>query len=402
MPGKAKGKQNKPKGPLNGRSSLTGKGRLNGVGNLKVSQAGAFAAISSKPMRIGMGDVLRHPLSWLIGYIYVGNGTTGTTDNVYLIDPTKTDIIIPEVSGTTSGGANIPVLSFDGLVGATYASDIFKHYGRVRYGKSKLCVVSLNPSTTNQMTVAIAPKRGASSIGTFTNLGSAATALPQTDVWSMTGAKNIASWESQEIDLTPFIAGGSGALQNEFDTVVGAGAADVAGNSDYVARQVVPCTFAVSGNNSTTALRGTVTHAVIGEQMVDLLDFIGGNTPQGVDSVLVKRRSIVCFRPARLSLDEKGESGSAYAKPPLRRVNGEFPLGVVYGVTAPLSASITSLPPARDSEALEKSHSKRSQSQPPARIDIGQDYYFVRKTDDSTAAAPTKTAVPEKTAVPLK
>lgn len=248
-----------------------GSRQSNGTGLPQVSLQPAPSALSASPTRVGMSDVLRHTVSWLIGYVYVGNGTLGATDSIYLTDPTGTDIIVPVASA--GKGANVPMAPADALLGASYVTDVFKHFARLRLLRQHIDIFSLLPSTSNSMTVVIGPQRGPS------NVGGAATdttaALTYTEVISMAKATQVASWQNARLDMTEHIAGGAGARQNEFMTA--GPATNDTGSFNYYNVQVIPSTFAISGTNSTTGLRGLKTHAVIGTWIVDLIDFIGGN-----------------------------------------------------------------------------------------------------------------------------
>jgi len=353
-------------------------------------------------MRLGLSDMVRHQLSWLVGYIYVGNGTLGATDGVYFCDPTKGYIL---TSPSTTGGAQVPIFAPDYYVGATYASDVFKHYARVRYGKSKLSIVSLNPATTNAMTVVVAPKRGPTGIGQLTT-GTVA-AEQQTNVWSMAGSKQFASWESGDVDLSPFIAGGSGAAQNEFDANLGLNSGDQ-NQADSVSRGVVPCTFAVAGNSATAALRGTVTHAVICEQVVDLLDFIGGNTQYvGVAkpgstlrvgtrvSAADEKHGIVLSSPTPVGATRPAAAAAAAAADVSLMAQAQAAFEEKFGKDYDFTPSEVSK--RRLTRLSRLAHlDARAGDAPAGSMAIGQDYYFVPPTTGpneakAAAAAPSAT-----------
>jgi len=245
----------------------------NSTGTPHLGGTSVGAAVSVSARRVGMSDMIGHVISWLVGYIYVGNGTLGATDSVYAADPSKTYTV---VQGGTGYGANVPMAAADNLVGASYARDIIKHYARLRIRKVALDVVPLFPNTSSGMSVIVAPQRGRGSVGAVATDTTAA--LPYTDVLSMAGSKQCASWEKMSFDMTPFIAGGGGSAQNEFDTQTGQSTTTAVNNEVGSQLPTVPCTFAVSGNNSTSGLRGTTTHALIGVFVVDLIDFLGGNS----------------------------------------------------------------------------------------------------------------------------
>jgi len=314
-------------GSMKMKPSLTGKGPSNGI-----ARTAPAANVSNLRRRVGMSDIRNHTMSWLAGYIYVGNGTLGATDSVYFCDSTKTYTIVAD----TGVGANVPVAGGDGIVGATYIGDVIKHFARMRINTQKLILEPLQPSTANSMVALIAPQKGASGIGkavTDTTAG-----LTYTNVISMNSVKQAASWESCTVDMTGFIGGGSGAKQNEFD--INQGLNNSTGLQDsysYAARGVIPTTFAVSGSNSTSALRGTVTHAVFIEQTVDLVDYIGGNAatyPEGWIRSAVhgfvsdeKTQASICLKSASdvKSVQSYGRKRSlADVESDLRKLSTEF------------------------------------------------------------------------------
>jgi len=236
----------------------------------------AYSMKSSIPL--GMSDVRGHRVSWLAGYIYVGNGTLGATDSVYFVDPTKALTVVP-LSGYGNG---VPIAGADSTVGASYVTDVMKHYARLRINRQLVQLRSLSKNTGNGMVVVIACRRGPADIGQTKS--DATAAITYGNLISMAGYKSAGSWEDLDIDATSCIAGGNGAAQNEFDVNDGANAGPL-GNQAYFSRGVIPSTFAVSGNNTTTALRGVTTHAVIITQFIDLLDYVGGVTSQSPESV---------------------------------------------------------------------------------------------------------------------
>lgn len=225
---------------------------------------------------VGMRDLVAHEVAYVSGYIYVGNGTNGATDSVYF-RTAGGNYIVPNAGALTAGAGQVPVLSTDSLIGQSYVEDIEKHYSRKRVRKLKMTLVSLQPSTSNSMVVAVAPVRGCGQSGQ-TAVAWATTEAGSTlqNTLGMSGAKSCASWESLTLDLTPSIAGGSGADQKEFSIASESNDSEWGqGNLDL--DMVAPCAFIVSGQNSTTALRGTNTHYVLVSMIVDYLDFIAGN-----------------------------------------------------------------------------------------------------------------------------
>jgi len=106
------------------------------------------------------------------------------------------------------------------------------------------------------------------------------------------------------MNMTPYIAGGSGSRQNEFN-INSPGLGEVVATSGTTAylSALLPCAFVVSGHNSTSGLRGTQTHGVILSMNVDLLDFIGGTAelePIGLySSVVVRNAGLKLIRGGR-------------------------------------------------------------------------------------------------------
>lgn len=236
-----------------------------------IAQGNLGASVFSMPMQAGMSDVRNHRLCWLVGYTYVGNGTLGATDSVYLADVTKTYTVVT----VAASGSNVPIAPGDSVLGASYATDVIKHFSRMRVNDLKLAVVSLHPSTSNDMVAILAPQAGGVNIGGIS--ASTNAAIAYSNVISMQGVASVPSWGSTIIELKSYIRGGSGAQQNEFsiDSYQYATATSGGPTTDYLG--VIPATFAVSGNNTSTGLRGSFVHAVYACLTVDLIDYIGGD-----------------------------------------------------------------------------------------------------------------------------
>jgi len=198
-------------------------------------------------------------------------------------------------------------LGSDGGVGISYVNAIEKHYSRKIIRSCRLQLFSAQPSTANSMVCLIAPIRGCGASGDTVTFTAATTAAPSySNVIGMSGCINTPSYKDNSLDLTPYIAGGSGARQNEFtinrdgDT---AGTAWGAGTIDLVG--LAPCAFVVSGTNGTTGLRGAVTHYVCIETVVDLLDFIGGMSNPNPISFTATPEEAMCYLKTLMSLPQK-------------------------------------------------------------------------------------------------
>jgi hypothetical protein len=272
-----------------------------------------------------MSDIRNHKVAWVVGYVYVGNGTLGATDSVYFVTNDKLNVV---VAGSTSGNFGVPLLMGDTVFGTAYARDIAKHYARMHIRSARVHLISQLPSTSNSMTAVIAPYRGGGNIGdASTGTGAAA---DYGNVLSVSGSKNLASWESGSLDLTPYLAGGSGSDQREFQIYHAATSLD---NSASGA-QLVPATFLISGTNGTDALRGKATHAIIIEEVVDFLDYIGGATglyPIALKSYDTKARSFDALRKERAAEEKKQLSTSSSSSSSTR-------------LDLPLTSSTSSIP----------------------------------------------------------
>lgn len=241
---------------------------------LRTSEVGA-ARFQDQARRVGMRDLRSHEVSYIAGYVYVGDGTNGATDSVYF----RSAGANAATPGNTGGG-QVPVLPSDSYIGQSYVRDVEKHYSRKWYKRIHLSAVSVQPATSNSMVFAIAPGRGCGQSGDVVNIWGATTAAPTLqNTLGMAGAKSAASWQTLDLDLTPYIAGGSGGDQKEFNISVDGDSSQTAwGVAGMDLTGIAPCTFTVAGTNSTAALRGTNTHYILVTTIVDYLDFIGGNS----------------------------------------------------------------------------------------------------------------------------
>ncbi len=266
--------------------------------------------------RIGIMDLRAHRVSWITGYIYVGDGTHGATDAVYFRCANSNLIVPYSGAGPAFTGGQIPVLSSDGNIGQTYMSDIEKHYSRKRVNRCSLRVVPLVPSTANSCQITVAPVRGASQSGDTACVWTSTDAPPSlVNTMGMAGAKSTASWSELELDLTSYIAGGSGPRQNEFNlSLDGASAGNAWGSGGLDLTMIAPCAFVVSGSNSTTALRGQNVALVVIEQVIDLLDFIAGNPVAAPAFTVEETRKIFALVAASADKDLRNSVLKKFSK----------------------------------------------------------------------------------------
>jgi len=181
------------------------------------------SVISPVLTQLGIADIRRLTIGYVTGYSFVGNGTNGAANSVYFL-PYSSGTPAWLIKGNAAGSSGtVPVLPSDSSIGATWVNDLLKHFARIKFNKVYICIDSLQPSTSNNMMIAIAPYRGSgiseSSVPiTFATAVVAANTIA--NVTSMKGAIPVGSWESKRIDATSFIAGGGGSMQNELKLLI--------------------------------------------------------------------------------------------------------------------------------------------------------------------------------------
>jgi len=236
--------------------------------NRMLNQVGSAAIIRTS--YIGIPKFKSLKLSYVTGAALIGNGTLGAANGVYFANAAGTNIL-------QTPPCPIPVAPSASDIGASYILGIFKFFRRVVFLKLKLHAIATQSSTTNNMTLTIAPIRGPPSQTETSNAvfgtGTAAVPYTQQNLLGFNGNKTIDSFESATWDLTPYIAGGSGAKQNEY--AIGAEGLSAAVLADATDDHlgVIPTSFVVAGNSTVTALQGSITHLLVVEIEVDLLDF---------------------------------------------------------------------------------------------------------------------------------
>jgi hypothetical protein len=269
-------KQKAARPPAPQRSSVPRPPRLN------ADQVGAVVA--SRLSKTGVSDIKRLRVSWVLGQTYVGDGTNGTADSVYLVSNSQQWLAIGNSGGGNGSSGWAPIASSGPDFGQVYVSDIERHFARKVIRKMWLHINSRNPSTANNMMAVIATSRGGSGAergvpAAFASPTVAANTLD--NLQSVRGSFTVNSWESRTVDITENIGGGSGAAQNEFDLQTGPGNADGIWITSLAPTTlelsgVIPTCIAVAGNSTTTGLRGAKIHQIVVEQEVDYVDFIGG------------------------------------------------------------------------------------------------------------------------------
>lgn len=242
------------------------------------------AVVATRLMRTGMSDIRGLKISWVLGQTYVGDGTNGTADSVYLVSNSSQWLAIGSSGGPSGSSGWAPIASADADFGQSYIQDIERHFARKVIKRMVLHINSRNPATSNNMMAVIAVSRGASGAerGVPAVLANPTVAANTLDnLQSVRDNVTVNSWESRSLDITNCIAGGSGARQNEYDLQTGPGnstAIWTTGGTPTTLELsgVVPSSIAVAGNSTTAGLRGMKIHQIIVEQEVDYVDFIGG------------------------------------------------------------------------------------------------------------------------------
>lgn len=247
-------------------------------------------AVTVRP-RVGLPDT-RLRLRYTGGYLWAGGQVTGNDyglsgDVYFTTSPGSPPTFLATATGLPSNWnpilpADVQSISSGLGFGAGYLYDILQHFARVRFNR---ILVHYEPfasgsSTTSQCTIAMAPLRGPATSynATATNNPYALTATPTTLGSSAVGSVSanrdgvtFPSWQSMTLDLTPYIAGGSGPRQNEFPvfTINSTGAGSI------IPAIAVPCCWTACGAYAGTALD----HSFIGqfwiETDMEFMDFIG-------------------------------------------------------------------------------------------------------------------------------
>lgn len=227
-------------------------------------RAAAYAAVPKSLGNIGMQDLIAHRFSYIAGYTYIGNGVLGASNSVYYRTPD---------AGTYTVVGTVPILPMDTQLGASYVRDIGKYFSRIRYREIGVTAVSLLPTTSKSLTVVMAPVRGSGNPWALTANTNTTAALTFENVVTSTGEKPFASYESKRINVTPFIAGGSGARQNEFSIAGTENTTSELGAAGNL-NGVCPACIQIAGVNSDVTTASQV-HAIVVDCVVDFLDFFG-------------------------------------------------------------------------------------------------------------------------------
>ncbi len=251
----------------------TSKTELNGVRMLQAPLANGFGY---GQLNLGMED-MDVTMRYIAGYARVGNGTYGASSTVYF-EPATSPVSTPYTSTglvPIAPGDTSSITTGVGF-GTSWTNQLLQLFRRQRYDTLHLSCLpyGAGSSATSGAQLTVAPYRGAPvatsqvATGTAYSMQTMATGLPlaQDVVLSAKGSQAFPSWQPMTWNMTPFIAGGSGAKQNEF--VVGSepnGATDLSLLS-------IPAAFAVTGT-APSSLDGQRIAVFIATARTGLLDF---------------------------------------------------------------------------------------------------------------------------------
>lgn len=220
--------------------------------------------------RRGLSDLKGLEIAWTLGYTWSGNNILGIAQNVYF-QPYG-------APSSISIGVN-PISPTDSFVGNSYTYDVMRHFTMRRIHSVHIVLDSLQTSSSNSGEIAIGPIRGGARVDECTTSNSSsATPVSPSQILSMSGSVAISPWQSTTLDLTPYIASGYGAKQNEFNVNTNSVSTSTVYNQVVVGTGLIPCMF-VLGGTVNSSLNGLLIHRVRAVVKLDLLDFIGGVTP---------------------------------------------------------------------------------------------------------------------------
>jgi hypothetical protein len=278
------------------------------------SQRQEGVAVRVRLPTVGMSDLMQHRITWVMGTVYIGNGTVGAAKSVYFNDNSGANLV-----AGAGGGFWVPIAPGDAKVGTTYAQSLMKLYRRMRVRQCRVHLLTQQSSTTNNLVVGIAPCRGTPGAAEWPQESSSTTAAQTlVNLMSIAGMKTCDSFQNTTLELTPYIAGGSGARQDEFNCASSATATTFIGSTADGA-MAVPCAVQVAGNSTVTALQASSTHIIVGEMVVDFLDFCGAVSvidPEGlvIPKEVEARRAFLLNQLSSLSRADR-ESRDRSASP---------------------------------------------------------------------------------------
>jgi len=269
----------------------------------------AVAPYASLPP--GMSDISALSFCFDACQVWQGNATNGANLALFLTPIANQGLYLTGGILPIAPGDNGVIAAGGGTFGAAYVTDLFKHFARVRFRKIVMIYCPLTANTGQDTVLYFAPIRGGAASISTASLGSAqGSVIPLSTIQGMRGNKGGPHWRPCVLDLTPYIAGGSGPKQNEFTLdITGSATAAVA---DLVAEVALPCEVAFGGNSSVSAHNGSALGYIKVCCVVDLLDFVGGLSLGSVtlDARRDRRKRLIDEIAEKLRNDKAISSGS--------------------------------------------------------------------------------------------
>lgn len=221
-------------------------------------------------LRGGLSDMRDIAVTYPCGYTFTGDdGTLGKTGKMYWSDQASGAATLVSLDA-------IPIAPGDANVGQSYLADLFKHFTRVVYKKigARLRPTGAGSSTANQTTHTLAPYRGFDRQTTYATTKTTDVNFSNVTALGVRGAQTAPVWMPLEVDLTPYITGGTGPSGREFNigSNTSSSSASSAANSLHF-----PAGLLISGDNGTGAVRTSYSELFI-DAVFDLIDFIGNYT----------------------------------------------------------------------------------------------------------------------------
>jgi len=245
----------------------------------------AAAAFNQGKTRMRAPQRLGEPLflEWILGYVWIGDGTTlGVAGKVYLVDPTQTYIL----NSTTSGRTGIcPILPMNTYTSQTHVANELKQYSRVEFDEIRVEAETLQGSSQINEVLVIAPVAGNGGADENSRLtGTTGVPLTWAQVATFQKSGTGASYDNTGFVVRAskngsFISGGSGEKENRFTVISIQGLTWGATTGGADLEGVVPMSLAIAGNTGGVASgitqNGTATHAIRIKMLVRPVDYIG-------------------------------------------------------------------------------------------------------------------------------
>jgi hypothetical protein len=186
-----------------------------------------------------VSDVKDFTVSYTVGFLSATDNTkTGSAGTISFIPASNVQAANPGNGFSIYGMA--PILPGDIDYGLAPVGQIIGSFERIRYKRIQLTIHPMRGSTSDDGVFIVAPLRGG--YYTYTIGTSATSSTTYATLLDLQEAKSQPLWQQASIDLTPYIAGGSGSKENEFFTSFGTKSA-----ASNAVTTVIPTAFVVAG-----------------------------------------------------------------------------------------------------------------------------------------------------------